>query len=189
MIFLRLFYEFFKVGLFSFGGGLATIPFLYELSTSTGWFTAAQLADMIAVSESTPGPLGVNMASYTGYATAGLLGSVTAVMGLIAPSIIIILILVRLLVKFQENTLLDSIFYGLRPASLALISAAGIQIVKISLLSVEAWNLSGKFLDLFNWKSIVLAAIIFILFHKFKGHPVYYLAGSAVIGILFKFST
>ena len=189
MIFLRLFYEFFKVGLFSYGGGLATIPFLYEMSTSTGWFTPAQLADMIAVSESTPGPMGVNMATYTGYSTAGLLGSITATLGLIAPSIIIILIIARLLVKFQESTLLGSAFYGLRPASLALISAAGIQIVKISLLSVNAWNLSGKFFDLFNWKSIILAAVIFVLYQKFRGHPIYYLAGSAVIGILFKLPT
>ena len=93
MIYLRLFLEFFKAGLFAVGGGLATLPFLSNMATSTGWFTHSQLADMVAVSESTPGPLGVNMATYVGYTVKGVPGAVIATLGLITPSVIIILII------------------------------------------------------------------------------------------------
>ena len=93
MIYLRLFFEFCKVGLFSVGGGLATIPFLTDLGERTGWFTSAQLADMIAVSESTPGPMGVNMATYVGFTSGGVLGGIVATLGLIFPSLVIILII------------------------------------------------------------------------------------------------
>ena len=101
MIFLRLFIEFFRAGLFAVGGGLATLPFLYDISTRTGWFTHAQLADMVAVSESTPGPIGVNMATYVGFTTAGLPGAVIATLGLITPSVIVILLVAQILDKFQ----------------------------------------------------------------------------------------
>ena len=92
MIYLRLFYEFFKTGLFAIGGGLATLPFLSDMADRTGWFTHAQLADMLAVSESTPGPIGVNMATYVGFTTGGVGGALVATLGLVAPSIIVILI-------------------------------------------------------------------------------------------------
>ena len=103
MIYLRLFYEFFKAGLFAVGGGMATLPFLYDISDSTGWFTHSQLADMIAVSESTPGPIGVNMATYVGYTTGGIPGAVIATLGLITPSIIIILIIAKALQAFRQS--------------------------------------------------------------------------------------
>jgi chromate transporter len=150
MIYLRLFYEFFKTGLFSFGGGLATIPFLYEMADRTGWFTSAQLTDMIAISESTPGPVGINMATYTGYTVAGVLGGIIATLGLIAPSVIVILIIARILVKFQENRLVNYAFYGLRPASVALISAAGFQVMKLSLLHLDRWGRQKRFLICFT---------------------------------------
>ena len=97
MIYLSLFWEFFKTGLFATGGGMATLPFLYRMSETKGWFTAAQLADMVAVSESTPGPIGVNMATYVGFTTAGIPGSLIATIGLVTPSIIVILIIARIL--------------------------------------------------------------------------------------------
>ena len=95
MIYLRLFWEFFKVGLFSVGGGLATLPFLYSLGAKTGWFGTADVADMLAVSESTPGPIGVNMATYVGFDCGGVLGGVAATIGLITPSVIIIVLIAR----------------------------------------------------------------------------------------------
>ncbi len=107
-ILLRLFYEFFKTGLFSIGGGMATVPFLKEMALNTGWFTLNDLADMIAVSESTPGPIGVNTATYVGYKTAGLIGGVVATVGLIAPSIIVILIIASVLDKFRSNKYVDA---------------------------------------------------------------------------------
>ena len=93
MIYLRLFFEFCKVGLFSVGGGLATIPFLTDMGIRTGWFTPGQLADMIAISESTPGPLGVNMATYAGYTTAGIPGGIVSTLGLVFPSVIIVIVI------------------------------------------------------------------------------------------------
>ena len=124
MIYLRLFFEFFKVGLFSVGGGLATIPFLTDLGQRTGWFTSGQLADMIAISESTPGPLGVNMSTYVGFNTAGLLGGIVSTLGLVTPSILVILLIARILKQFRQSRVVNAIFYGLRAASVALIAVA-----------------------------------------------------------------
>lgn len=189
MIILQLFYEFFKIGLFSVGGGLATIPFLEELSTKTAWFTHADLADMIAVSESTPGPIGINMAVYCGYTSAGILGSIAAVLGIVAPCVIVVLIISAFLDSFRNSKYVNGALNGLRPASCALITSAGVSIVLLSLFNVELWKTSGHFLDLFNWKALILAAAIFVLTGKFKKlHPGIFLIASAVIGIVFRFA-
>lgn len=189
--YLRLFFEFFKTGLFSVGGGMATFPFLYDMATRTGWFTHAQLADMIAVSESTPGPIGVNMATYVGYTTGGIPGAVIATLGLATPSVVIILLIARALKAFRQSPYVDAAFYGLRPCSIGLISAAGILVVKISLMNVELFRESGKVLDLFNWKGIVLAAVLVYLTRYCKKtkefHPIVFIAFSALIGILLSF--
>ena len=103
MLYLKLFWEFFKAGLFAIGGGMATVPFLQEISRKTGWYTAGDLADMIAVSESTPGPIGVNMATYTGYTVGGPLGSVAATLGLVFPSLVVILIVAKILAAFRSD--------------------------------------------------------------------------------------
>ena len=132
MIYLSLFYEFFKAGLFAVGGGLATIPFMKEISLKTGWFTLSQLTDMIAVTESTPGPMGVNCATYVGYETAGILGGIIATLGLIAPSIIIIIIISKILEKFRNNKYVDAAFFGLRAASVALIADAGVSVAELT---------------------------------------------------------
>ena len=132
---LLLFYEFFKTGLFAVGGGLATLPFLYDMAARhPEWFTVSQLADMLAVSESTPGPLGVNMATYVGYLTAGIPGAVAATIGLVAPSVIVILIVAAFLKRFRESRLVNNVFYGLRPASAAMVAAAGLSVVGLALL-------------------------------------------------------
>lgn len=189
MIFLQLFWEYFKVGLFSVGGGLATIPFLYDLSDKTHWFTHAQLADMIAVSESTPGPIGVNMATYVGFTTAGIAGAVISTLGLVAPSIIVILIVAKILQQFRQNRYVDAAFYGLRPASAALITAAGITVFMIALLHTEAYTATGVLADLFNWPAILLAAVIFVfscLVKQTKNwHPIIFIGISAVVGAVF----
>ena len=116
-IYAKLFWEFFKAGLFAIGGGMATVPFLQEMGDATGWFTSAELADMIAISESTPGPIGVNMATYVGNVTAGIPGGIIATLGLVTPSVIIILIVATVLKKFRDNKYVNSAFYGLRPAT------------------------------------------------------------------------
>ena len=184
MLYLQLFWEFFKTGLFAVGGGLATLPFLQDMAERTGWFTHAQLADMIAVSESTPGPMGVNMATYVGYTVGGVPGAVIATLGLVTPSIIVIMIVARFLVKFRTNRTVDAVFYGLRPASCGLIAAAGLSVVSLALL-----DLSAAPENLLQWKYIALAAVILVLTRWVKPtkklHPIVFIALSAVVGILY----
>lgn len=192
MIYLQLFFEFFKTGLFAVGGGMATLPFLYDMAEKTNWFTSGQLADMIAVSESTPGPIGVNMATYVGFTTAGFWGGLIATLALVTPSVIIIVIISYFLKAFRENKYVDAAFYGLRPASTGLIAAAGMTVVTITLLQMDLFKSSGSIMDLFNWKSLILAVIIYILSNNIKQakklHPVFFIVGSAIIGILFGFA-
>ena len=191
MILLRLFFEFFKTGLFAVGGGMATVPFMYDIADRTGWFTHELLADMIAVSESTPGPIGVNMATYVGYVTAGLTGSVVATLGLITPEILVILLIARAMKAFRDHPMVDAGFYGLRPCSLGLIAAAGLLVVKITLFNSALYAQSGQFVDFFNHKAIVLAAALLICtryIKKLKGlHPIVFILASAAVGIAFSF--
>ena len=197
MIYLQLFWEFFKTGLFAVGGGMATIPFLYDLSDKTGWFSHNDLANMIAVGESTPGPIGVNMATYVGFVTGmqdagiptAILGAVTATIGLITPSVIVILIIAALLKSFRDNQYVNSAFYGLRPASTGLIAAAGFSVVASTLFFSDAWGM-GNFLGAFDWKGIVLAALLWVLTNVVKKtkkwHPIVFIGFSALIGIIFQ---
>ncbi len=191
MILLRLFFEFFKTGLFAVGGGMATLPFLYDISARTGWYTTEMLADMIAVSESTPGPIGVNMATYVGFVTAGIPGAIIATLGLITPSIVIILLIARALKAFRENPYVEAGFYGLRPCSVGLIAAAGFLVIKLALFNTELYRESGKLIDLFDFKAIALAAVLLVCTRyvkKLKGlHPIFFILASAVIGIVFAF--
>jgi len=188
MIFLRLFWEFFKTGLFSVGGGLATLPFLYDMGERTGWFTAQQVADMLAVSESTPGPIGVNMAVYTGYTTAGVFGSVCALVGLVLPSIVIIIAIAAFLKAFRENRYVEGAFYGVRPASTGLIAAAGLSVAAGALLRLSAWEGFGRFWTVIDWRACALAVVVFIAARKLpKLHPVVWIGVSAVVGAVFRF--
>lgn len=191
MILLRLFWEFFKTGLFAVGGGMATLPFLYSMAEATGWFTAAQLADMIAVSESTPGPIGVNMATYVGFTVAGIPGAIIATLGLIAPEVIIILIIARVLQKFRQNKLVDAAFYGLRPCSVGLIAAAGLLVVKVAMLHTDLYFQTGRLAELVDWKAVALAAVLIVLTRWVKKtkklHPIFFILGSALVGVVFSF--
>ena len=196
MIYLRLFWEFFKTGLFAIGGGMATVPFLQDIATKTGWYTAGQLADMIAVSESTPGPMGVNMATYVGFTVGtdamgiggGILGAVIATLGLVAPSVICILIIAYFLDKFRTSKVVDNTLYGLRPASVALISAAGVEIMLYALFQMNSIYDFGSLV--LNFKSIALFLLVFVTSRYVpklkKLHPVIFIAASAVIGIVFQ---
>ena len=193
ILLVRLFYEFAKVGLFAVGGGLATIPFLQQLGETTGWFTDAELSTMIAVSESTPGPMGVNMATYVGFHKEGIPGAVVATLGLIFPSIIVIIIIAGFLQKFRQSRTVDAVFRGLRPASTALIASAGfLSVAKVSLLFwQEPLPEPGVlFTHLFNWKSIALFALVFLGLNVprlKKLHPILFIAFGALVGILFRF--
>ncbi|MBQ9325660.1 MAG: chromate transporter [Clostridia bacterium] len=184
---LQMMLAFFKTGLFSVGGGLATLPFLYEISDTYGWFSHADVADMIAISESTPGAIGINMSTYAGFQTAGVIGGILATLSLAAPSLIIILIIARFLKKFRDNPMVEGAFYGLRPASIAMITAAGINVAKVALVNLSAYAASGQIGDLFIWKAIILGVLVFIGQRKLKWSPIVFLAISAVVGIVFRF--
>lgn len=191
MIYLRLFYEFFLTGLFSIGGGLATLPFLYHLSDKTGWFTYGQLADMLAVSESTPGAMGVNMATYVGFTSGGVPGAVIATLGLIAPSIIVILIIARMLAAFGQSRIVKAVFYGLRPASVAMIASAGVSVAYNVFVRPE-FAAAGEYARLLDWKGVVLAALL-LVFTRFvprtkKLHPICFIGVSALVGVVFRFA-
>lgn len=192
MILLQLFYEFLKIGMFAVGGGMATLPFLYNLADKTGWFTQAQVADMLAVSESTPGPVGINMATYVGYTTAGLPGALAATIGVIIPGVALVILIRAVLDKMRSNRYVDGAFYGLRPASTALIAAAGLLVADVTLLHMDLFRQSGRVLDLIDLKSVLLAAVLLIFTRWVKPtkklHPIVFIAASAVVGIAFSFA-
>lgn len=180
MLYLKLFIEFFKTGLFAIGGGLATLPFLYEMQEKTGWFTVADLTHLIAVSESTPGPMGVNMATYTGFVTGGIPGSIIAVLGLVTPSVIIIMIVCRILDRFRNNRYVEWAMYGLKAASCALILSAGLSVAQTALLN-EYTSFS---LSMFNWPAIIFAAVLYVVIKVTDRHPVVYIIASAAAGVI-----
>ena len=195
MMYLQLFWEFFQTGLFAVGGGMATIPFLYDISDKTGWFTYTDLANMIAVGESTPGPIGVNMATYVGFitgmqdggVTAAILGAVIATLGLVTPSVIVILIVAAILKSFRNNPYVENAFYGLRPASTGLIAAAGISVIMTTMFDKGIY-LDGNILSAINWKGIMLAIALWLLTNVVKKtkklHPIAFIGFSALIGIV-----
>ena len=178
---LLMCWEFFKTGLLSVGGGLATLPFLYSMADRYPWFDRAQLSDMIAVSESTPGPMGVNRATYAGFASHGIPGALLATCSLVLPSIIVILIVARFLHRFQTSKAVQRVLSGLRPASVGLIAAAGFGILKIAL------NFSGNlgFWECISWKALAVMVVIGVLYHfKQKWHPIIFIALGAVAGLV-----
>ncbi len=179
MIYFLLFREFALIGLFAIGGGLATLPFLYDLADRTAWISHAQIADMIAVAESTPGAIGINMATYTGVLVAGPAGGMVATLGLILPSIIIISAISHGLSRFQTNYWVTRGLAGIRPAALGLIAAAGLGILSLSLLNPEG---QGWYQRL-DWKPAFLFIAILGVMIKFKQHPIWYIVAGAALGI------
>ena len=194
-VYLRLFFEFFKTGLFAVGGGMATLPFLKIMGESTGWFTQTDLMNMLAVSESTPGPVGINMATYVGFTTAGLTGSIVATIGEVTPSIVIIMVIAAMLAKFRDSKYVANAFYGLRPASTGLIGAAGAGVVLQVFAGISSSSGDSIFTKYsgggaISIKAVILAAVIFVLSRYVKQtknlHPIVFIAISAVAGVVFK---
>jgi chromate transporter len=179
MILLELFFAFFKVGLFAVGGGLATLPFLYELTEKYDWITVSDISNLVAISESTPGPLGINMATYVGFLQSGVAGAVTASLGLVVPSIIIIIVIAKFLSKFRDSKIVKDVFYGLRAASTALIAVAGLGVARLAFFGEKVAD--------FFWQGAILAVILFFAVKKLKWHPIVFIAISALVGIIFKF--
>ena len=171
MIYGLLFWEFFKIGLFAIGGGMVTIPFLFDLTKKYSWFTAEELTNMIAVSQSTPGPVGVNMATYAGFQTTGIWGGIIATFGVVLPSVIIVIWVSKLLSHYKNNPWVMEIMASIRPAVVALILLAGFELLKLSVT---------------DWISAVFCVVFFLMVYFFKKSPIFYIILSAVLGIILK---
>lgn len=167
MIYLKLFLEFFHIGLFSFGGGYATLPFLYHIADVQKWYTTKQLSDMIAISSVTPGPVGVNVATFAGFATSGIAGAFVATASVILPSLLIVIAISKLLEQFKHNKYVQSVIYTLKPAGCGLLAAVGVDM----------------FINNINLFGMVLLACLFIASLFEKRDPLFYLAVSAVVGL------
>lgn len=168
IIYLKLFLEFFHIGLFSFGGGYATLPFLYHIADVHNWYTTKQLSDMIALSSITPGPVGVNVATFAGFSTAGVAGACIATLSVVLPSFIIVIIISKILDKFKKNKYVQSVVYTLKPAGCGLLAGVGVD------MFVNNINLFGMFL---------LGGLFFASLTE-KRDPIFYLAVSGVVGLL-----
>lgn len=171
MMYLLLFWEFFQIGLFAVGGGLVTVPFLFDLSEKFAWFTPQELTDMIAISQSTPGPVGINMATFAGFKAAGILGSLIATLSEVLPSMVVVYFIAKMLTKWHENTYVNKVLASIRPAVLALILFAGWDIAKITII---------------DYKSAVVLFILLIAMRLYKTSAIFYIIISAVIGIALK---
>ena len=180
MTLLFLYLEFFKIGLFAVGGGLATLPFLFQMADKYEWLNREMVGNFLAIAQSAPGPVGVNMAAQTGYQAGGISGGLLASLGIISPAIIIITLAARALTSIKENKIAASVFSGLRPAAAGLLAAAGFGALKLALINIEP----AHWYEILRFKECAIFAALFLLIHKLKGHPVIYIAAGAVIGIL-----
>lgn len=188
MILFRLMYEFCKTGLFAVGGGLATLPFLYEMAEKTGWFTNQDILNLVAISESTPGAIGINMSTYVGFLTSGIPGAICATLALAFPSIVIIVLVAKCMEQFKNSPIVAAVFKALRPASTGLILAASLSVAQLAFFKGEWSGFSqiGSFLATINLPAIVLAVALFAFMRKFKMHPIAYIGIAAAIGLIFQ---
>lgn len=184
MVVARLFYEFFKIGLFTYGGGLAMLPLLQEIALAHNWFTEQQFADMIAISQSTPGPIAINMATFVGYNTAGTIGAIFASIGVILPGFIIILIVSKFLSHFNEKPVVKAIFVGLRAAVIGLILTAIVNVAKVSIVDMDQYKVTGELLSLLDVRSLVFFAVSLFAVFRYQKHPIYYIVTAGIIGII-----
>jgi chromate transporter len=177
---LFLLANFSRIGLFAIGGGLATLPFLFEMADRSDWLTRESVGDMLAVAQSLPGAIGVNLAAYTGFTYAGIAGGYIAALGLIIPSIIIIIIVARTLQAFKESVIVKAVFAGFRPAAAGLLSAAGLGAIALSLYhpTAEIWY------EIIRRKEACLFLVLFVLIYKFRKHPIVYIITAGISGIV-----
>ncbi len=184
MIYLKLFYEFFKIGLFTFGGGYAMIPLVRDTAINSGWLLADEFSSLIAVCESTPGPVAINMATYIGSLQGGILGSACATLGVVLPSFIIILLIASLLNKLTENKHFKNFIRGVKPVVTALILSTGL----LLLVECIGINIDVKEIDV-NLVSIIVFGIVVVLYYivlkvfKKKISSIQIILLAAVLGI------
>ena len=182
MIYLQLFAEFFKIGLFAVGGGMASVPFLLDLADKYDWYTTAEFANMVAISQSTPGPVGINMATYAGYEAGGILGACIATFGLVAPALVIIMIIAKFMQNFSDNPTVKAIFSGIRPVVAALILCAVWELCMLTLFVTNADKSTSPILV------NIIVCIILFAFMQIKQlkkiHPLWWILIGAIAGIV-----
>ena len=185
---LFLFGNFFKIGLFSVGGGYAILPFLFDLADRSinmdppGWLTRELIGNMLAVAQSLPGAIGANLAAYTGFQYAGVGGGFVSALGLAAPAIIIITIVARTLQAFRESAVVKNVLSGLRPAAAGLLSAAAFGAISLSI-----WNAAAPvWYEFLRWKEATIFLIFFFLIYKFKKHPIIYIIAAGAAGLVLR---
>jgi len=195
MILLQLMWTFFKIGMFSFGGGYAMIPLIQKEIEVNGWVQAQEFADIVAISQMTPGPLAVNASTYIGYKVAGVIGSVFATLGVSLPSFILITIIARFVAKFKESAALEAVLKGIRPVTIGLISSAVIFFAEMSILNDEipfekltgifAGNFANPFEGLYIVPgAAVICVIVFAAIKWLKINPILAIIISGGLGIL-----
>jgi chromate transporter len=177
---LLLYAEFFKMGLFAVGGGLATLPFLFQMADQYEWLSREMVGNFLAIAQSSPGPVGVNMAAQTGFRYGGIAGGCIAALGLVSPAILIISVIARMLRSFKESKTAVSVFAGLRPAACGLLAAAGLGVWKLALYKPDA----AVWYELLRWKETLIFAALFLAIWKYKRHPAVYIAAGAILGII-----
>jgi len=188
---LLLYFEFFKIGTFAVGGGLATLPFLFLMTNNrfsfirqTGWLSTEHLGNFIAIAQCAPGAIGINIAAQTGFQYGDAGGGIIAVFGLISPAIIVIAIVTKVLQSIKENKIVSRVFCGLRPAAAGLLCAAGWGVWRLAL-----YNSDGSvLLEIIRWREGLVCAAIFLLIVKFKIHPILCIALGAAAGVFFGFA-
>lgn len=171
MVYLYLFKEFFKIGILSFGGGFATLPFLYHIAETYHWYSVSELTQMLAIASITPGPVGLNMATYAGMKTCGIPAAVTATCAIILPSMFIVIAISKLLRKFSDNFYVKAAIYGLKPASCALIASVALRLIKTTITGV--------------YELAILGCLLFIFLTR-KKSPIFYIIFSSLIGLVFR---
>ena len=185
---LYLFINFCKIGIFAVGGGYAVVPFVFEMAdnsngiNASGWLTREFTGNMLAVAQSLPGPIGGNLAAYTGFHYAGILGGLIAALALITPSLIILILVARTLETYRKNRYVISLFSGLRPAAAGLLSAAAFGAIALSIRNTAA----PVWYEYLRWKESLIFLLLFFLIYKFKKHPIIYIAAAGAAGVFLK---
>lgn len=180
-LYFLLFYEFTKIGIFALGGGYAALPFLYYIQSQYNWFSIEELTNMIAVSNITPGPIGINMATYTGYTTANIPGAIIATFSIVLIPFFMTIAITRLFTKFQDSEFVCSIFKGLRPAACALLASIGIKLLYETIIKTDAVSNYD-----FNYQALILFVILMIPFSLLKKNPLFIILAGAFGGILIR---
>lgn len=184
MLYIKLFYEFFKIGLFTIGGGLVTIPLLKDLAERTNWYDVSFITEMLAVSESTPGPIGLNMATYVGYEVAGVLGGIISTVAEIIPSIIIVSLVSVFFINFRENKNIQYALQSIRATVTALIAVVGVEMFRISVIGGQSVAIDDMMRSI-NFVKLLLFMAVLYLSRKYNKHPIFYICISGLIGVIF----